>query len=267
VPGVDEDGRSTDDLHVSLFADEGHYPNIHLINCNAYQLDKLDPVDAQVICIDPNYGLFPEDYEWDTQPISKHNLNILLSAIYTKSHGDHRVIIIWCTIDMSNDVEQCLLAAGQCKSVIRLVWSKVNTAMKHGNAGMFAYASEVICVGFSGSSGVDRLDQPRTPEGWIHFEKGESRSNVIEANVAKKRMQQVRDGVTEGTKVNRCQKPLWLCMKLLKLFSVPGDNVLDIFAGTGILRDVMLVLCLCYYVCNSICILLCYMLSGSKYLK
>ena len=139
---------------------------------------------------------------------------------------------------MGNDVAESLLAAGHCKSVVRLVWSKVHNGKKSGSFNEFAYATELIVVGFSGSNGVDRLDQPRTPDGWIHFEKVESRSNCIEANVAKKRTQQVRTGAVEGNKVNKCQKPLWLCMKLLRLFSLPGDTVLDMMAGTGINRNI-----------------------------
>jgi hypothetical protein len=236
------DVRDTEDLHMDFGMAGG--PSVHVMNCDAMELSKCPVTEAQVINIDPFYGIYHEDYDWDRCPISKKNLTLLLNGIYVKYNCDHQVFIVWCTLEMATMVCEALLSGNYCKSVVRLVWSKQNAGRKQKSRSRFDYATEMIIVGFSQTSGPDHRGNAMPPKGWITFQPGEMRSDSIMANVATKRMYtDVGSGVKK--KVNRCQKPVWLCVKLLKHFSKPGDTVIDVFAGTGKYPFFILIFRLC----------------------
>ena len=89
-----------------------------------------------------------------------------------------------------------------------------------------------MVVGFSESGGTTDGGLETCPDHLIHMKPNEDRNNTIFCNVAAKvKISRSHTGLKE--KVNRCQKPVHLCVWILEHFTTPGAKVIDIFSGVG----------------------------------
>jgi hypothetical protein len=230
----------------------GH--DITIVQDDVYAMNNVKPCHFSMVFFYPNYGLFPDLYDWDRNEITPDQLKLLLSLVNIKTHGQtHLVYVFFCLPEMADNIEVALYN-GHCQVVRRIYWTKQKTGGKMFKKD-FRTSTECCVIGFLQGGPLDKRGRPSVPDNWIHFEKGDQRHNYIAVNVPKKLM---KTSPTSGlpVKVNRCQKPVYLVCWLLAKFSLPGDSVLDLFSGTGTM---------CVSVSRYIVVFACFIFGGFFY--
>ena len=182
------------------------------------RLKKIDALSVDLIYTDPPYGIginqastfgksslqkTYEDEEFTIFDMLDKVIEQFYRVLKMNRHG-----IIFCGVDKISRVMELLNKYGFWVHHMPLIWCK----------GSGSYASQSVTFTHS-------------YESMIHFKKGERKINGTPTDVF------VSKRVPSNQKIHPSEKPAELVREHIKLLSLPGEIVLDAFAGSGVVGE------------------------------
>jgi len=194
-------------------------------------LKKIEDNSIDLICGDPPYGINYNKNEWDN--LNSFDPFIFFGESFSKLKKNGNLIVFsgWSNINRLLNAYENLLLHGMpylLKNII--TWDRQKT--KNGGLKNFTSAAEFILWITKGDhytfNKEDSKIVKKTKGGY-----GTKNGSIF------RRTSNVWTGISpihykskEYTGYD-CQKPLALMQKIIRIFSNPGDTVLDLFCGSG----------------------------------
>lgn len=165
-----------------------------------------------MVLIDPPYGLGVK--EWDSEAFSCESLKALLAGInYVVMKSNFHLVLFceWSSYPL----------------YIKVLEEVFGPAIKHKSP--LVFLKQTYGVGVDLTNAAEVAIYIRLGESGANFSQKEDTNNIFgstETSICYLKDQNNKN-------LNPAQKPAAAIKQLLKVFTTPGDTVLDIFAGTG----------------------------------